>query len=114
MIQLDIRPEPLRAAPDDGEHHRQFVPGRSDERFGGAPDPDPGCQCPGLQGREDALVREGSARGAPPCHGFLPDQRHEQVELFLEEGLVLIERVPEQGERLGKGAPPQNDFGPPA
>ena len=58
-VEIDVRLEARRIAPDDCQHHRQVVRGRANDRLRTAADSDPGFQRPGLDEREYGLVVEG-------------------------------------------------------
>ena len=63
-----------------------------------------------MSGNTDWLSR-GARVVPPPRDRFLLEQGNEEVELFLEQGLVSSEVVAEQGKRLGEGAAPEDHVG---
>ncbi len=61
---------------------------------------------------EDIGVLEGCPRGAAPGHGLLLEQFGEERDLLLEQHVVVVQVVAEEGERFREGATPEDDLGP--
>ena len=102
----------MRAPTDDGEHQRQAVAGGTHDRLGAATDTDPRSQA-ALGARVHLEAGHRRPGRAAPRDGLLAEQVGEQVELLLEQLLVAFERVPEQRERLGERAAPEDHLGAP-
>jgi hypothetical protein len=55
---------------------------------------------------------EGRPGFATPGHGFLGDERGEEIDLLFEQFLILREFVTEERKGFGERAAPQDNFGP--
>ena len=64
------------------------------------------------EGRTEVLVGERRAELARPSYGLVSQQAREQVELLLEEVLVIVEVVTEEGESLNQRAAAGDQLGP--
>jgi hypothetical protein len=109
MVEIDIGPEALGIAADDGERQRQIVARCADDGFGAAADADPSLERPALDRGKDALLRQRRPRAALPGHRLAP----ERFDLVLEQRLVLRKVVAEQRKRLDERAAPQRHLGAP-
>ena len=111
-IEIDVRPEALRIAADDGEHEREAVPCGTDDRLGTAADADPDLQARWRDRRVDTLiVQRRPCRPVPverlPCAIALQRLR-EEVEFVFEERLVVVQVEAEERERLRERAAPED------
>src|SRR5260370_4062677 len=64
------------------------------------------------EGRSEVVVGGRRAELARPGDGLVWQQAREQVELLLEQVLVIVEVVPEEGERLDQRAAAGDQLGP--
>ena len=112
VIQFDIGFEPARVAADDRQHHRQFVRYCADHRFRAAAHTDPCRQRLGFRTGVDCGIAQGGAQGAGPADLFLPQQSGKQIQLFLEQGFVILEFKAKQRKGFGERAPAKDQFGP--
>src|SRR5690606_32078300 len=113
VIQVDERPEPRRLTANDGQHQRQPVMRGTDDGFRAAADTDPGSEPSAFDRWKDMLAVERRPRRALPGDRPLLQQPGEQLQLFLEQRLVLVQRITEERKGLGEGPPAQDHFRPP-
>ncbi|CDN44391.1 hypothetical protein BN871_EU_00060 [Paenibacillus sp. P22] len=110
-IEINQRGESFRHAADDRENDGQAEHACANGGFRVAPGSDPDRQRLLHRPRVHALVVDGRAMAAWPAHFFrLPDVQ-QQLQLLVEQLVVIIQAVAEQGERLDERAPPRHDFG---
>ena len=84
--------------------------GGADDGLRTAADADPSLQA-GFGGGVDALGVEGRAGGAAPGDCAFAPEGGKEVELFLEQGFVVVERVTKEGEGFDEGATAEDGFG---
>ena len=96
--QLDERREALRHAADDGERHRQAERAGADGRRRIAADRDPDRDFV-RRARIDRLVVERRAVLALASDAFVVADRQQELELFREQLVVVVEVVAEQRKR---------------
>src|SRR5262252_1082225 len=105
-VEIGKRHEALRVPANDRQHHRHAVARRTDHRLRSGADTDPGHEPTRLRLRIDTLILERRPHRALPCYGPLRQDRREQVELFVEQLVILVEIEAEQRKRLDEGAAP--------
>jgi len=96
VIEIDVGAKPIWVAADDRQHQRQIVVRSADNRFRAAAHSDPGFECAGFDRRKYALIGQGRARLALPSHGFVLQERREQIDFLVEQHLVIRQIVTEQ------------------
>jgi hypothetical protein len=111
LVEVDEGRELLGRAADDRQHQGEAVRRRPDDRLRRAAHPDPGGQAVLGAGVHLDAVERAPDRALPGDRALL-EQPGEQVELLGEQHLVVLEREPEQRERLGEGAAAQGHLGP--
>ena len=111
-VEIDERRELARLAANNGNHQGQAIIGSAGHRVGRATDGDPE--------RDGLLYRhgiEGNARdglgvlAAGPGDGATFAQLEQQFELFLEQGVVVVEIKSEEREALDEGPATSHDLG---
>src|SRR5919107_3666725 len=112
MVELDVGLEPPRIAADDRQRERKAIARRANHRLRAAADTDPGAKRRVLDPRKDADAFERRTYSPFPPHRLtgpisIP-QRREDCELLLEQDVVVIQRVAEEGERFGERASAEN------
>jgi hypothetical protein len=108
--QLDEGLKALRHAADDRKRHRQAERAGADGRRRIAADRDPDRDLV-RRARIDALVVERCAVLALPGDTFVVADAEQQLELFREQRVVVVEVVAEQRKRLDERAAPGHDLG---
>ena len=110
-IEVDERAEAVRFAADDGDHQGKTQGSGAGEGLRCAAYAEPDGKG-SLQGaREDTLTGERGPVLAGPVNVCLVAELQEEVELFGEEGVVVLEVEAEEGEGLDEGAPADDDLG---
>src|SRR5690606_38529646 len=97
-------------AADDGEHQRQAVAGGAQHGMGRAADADPGRNAARRDGRLDQLVDERRAGCAAPGHRLTAQELYQQVELFLEQRLVVLDIIAEERKAVGGRGTADNEL----
>jgi hypothetical protein len=92
--------EPRRWPADDREHQVEAVPGGADDGLGAAADPNPRRKRPEFEMGHDVLVDKRTASLALPGDRPALEQLGEQAGLLLEQLVVVVQAVAEQGERV--------------
>src|SRR3954470_23695992 len=98
-VEIDERPEAPRFASDDRNHQRQPEYPRALERCRCASDPDPYGKRILDRPRIDALPGKSRTESVSPLprHMLVVPDPQEQVEVFFEVPVVVLEIEPEQG-----------------
>ena len=115
IVDLDVRLEPPRIAADDGQRQREAVPRGPHHRLRTAADSNPGRERRALHRRKDPDAVERRTHRSLPLYRLpgmvgVPEGREDR-QLLLEQDLVVVQRIAEQGKRLGERATSQNDLG---
>ena len=100
--------EPRERAADDAEHQWKTEPGRPDHRLRAPSDAGPHRDRTRRDRGLEHLVGERGPEPPGPCHGLVPQQPHQEVELLIEQRLVVGEVEAEEGEGLDRRATPDD------
>src|ERR1700733_2651030 len=112
-IEIDQRAEAMRLAADDRDHERQAEQSRAYERFRRATDADPDRQRILQRARIDSLAGQRGAMLARPSYMRVFADFQQQLELFLEKGIIVFELQAEERVRLDERTTAGDDFGAP-
>ena len=102
--------EPVGFASNDGDCERQAERAGSHNRLWGAAHGYPYGQGGLDRAGVNALVVQVGAVASRPCRLFGVTDREEQLQLFRKKRVVIVQRVPEKGERLREGPSAGHDL----
>lgn len=111
-VEIEERRKTPRFTADDRQRHRQAERTGTGNRLRRATDGNPERQRVLQRAGIDAAAVDRRTHLALPGHRFAVAQRHEQIELFLEQLVVIFEIVAEEREGFDEGAAPRHHLRP--
>ena len=110
-VEIDEGAETVGFAADDGDHEGKAEVAGANEGFGGSTYSQPDGQRVLQRTRVNALACERGAMSAGPVDPGIFAELEEEVELFGEEVVVVLEFEAEEGKGFDEGAAAGDDFG---